>query len=221
MTFKEIQLLEGKRPDLLGFDEEAWTALSADERTMADTWPNRRLEPVDVAIIQKARFGAEVKNSTWHYAKRRAAGRGPLSITVKKEEVAEIHDWSDRTRLPVVFFQVLFDELYCMSFRRMEAAIHCGHLYTAGDYEVDRQKSTTGVNLHHKFHLRDFTHRCAKVVFPSESTAEVRVLADGNVVPFIRFQPARATEVVSAVVDREIGPVEPTTHPAGPPTPAP
>ncbi|HZY87428.1 MAG TPA: hypothetical protein VFE78_21505, partial [Gemmataceae bacterium] len=138
MTFKEIHLLEGKRPDLIAFDTRAWGSLSGAERLLASSWPERRLEMVDEEIIRKARCGVEVKNSTWHYAKRREAGGGPLSITVKTEEVAEIQNWSRRTGLPVIFLQVLFDELYCMSFGRMEAAIKRGHLYESGDYELDK-----------------------------------------------------------------------------------
>ena len=197
MAFKEIHLLEGKRPDLLGFDKHVWGELSASEKTAAEEWPTRRLEVADDAIVGKARCGAEVKNSTWHYGKRRAAGGGPLSITVKDEEVGEIHGWSERTNLPVVFVQVLFDEIYCMSFRRMEAAISRGHLYRPNDYELDEQ---TGEKVYHKFHLSDDRHLCGRVVFPSESTAEVRILDGGNVVPFINYQPARTTDIAVNVV---------------------
>lgn len=218
MTFKEIQLLEGKRPDLLGFKVAAWDALTPAEKALAQQWPERPLEQADKSIIRKALFGAEVKNSTWHYAKRRAAGGGSLSITVKKEEVGDIQRWSRNTRLPVIFLQVLFDEMYCMSFRRMEAAIKRERLYEDGDYELDEQ---TGEKIYHKFHLVGDRHLCGKVVFPSESTAEVRTLEDGNIVPFIRYEPALATDPVQDVVFREIRHVEPSTPPAGPQTPAP
>lgn len=212
MAFKEIHLLEGKRPDLLGFDAHVWEGLSASEKSAAGEWPTRRLEVADDAIVGKARCGAEVKNSTWHYGKRRAAGGGPLSITVKNEEVGEIHVWSKRTGLPVVFVQVLFDEIYCMSFRRMEAAMSRGHLYRPDDYELDTQ---TGEKVYHKFHLSDDRHFCGRVVFPSESTAEVRILDGGNVVPFINYQPARTTDIVSEVVFREIDYLGPITPAAG------
>jgi len=211
MTFREIHLLEGKRPDLLAFDRALWEDLPEAERTLASTWPKRRLETADEMIVKKARCGIEVKNSTWHYEKRRAAGGGPLSITVKKEEVAEIESWSVKTGLPVLFIQVLFDELYCMSFNRMEAAIQRGHLYEAGDYLLDSQ---TGEKVYHKFQLTDFRHRCGKVIFPDESIAEVRVLEDGNVVPFINFQPAQATDIVSRIVVDEIAYVEPASPPS-------
>jgi hypothetical protein len=206
MTFREIHLLEGKRPDLLVFDKTIWDGLPEAERALTSTWPKRRLETADEAVVRKARCGLEVKNSTWHYEKRRAAGGGPLSITLKKEEVADIESWSLKTGLPVIFVQVLFDELYCMSFRRMEAALKRGYLYEAGDYLLDSQ---TGEKVYHKFHLTDLRHRCGKVVFPDRSVAEVRVLEDGNVVPFINFQPAQATDVTSAIVLNEIAYVEP------------
>jgi hypothetical protein len=57
--------------------------------------------------------------------------------------------------------------------------------------------------------LADLRHRCGKVVFPDQSTAEVRLLEDGNVVPFINFQPAQATDVAAEIIFSEIGYVEP------------
>lgn len=116
MTFREILLLESKRPDLLAFNRANWDGLGQAERERIAEWPKRRLEAADDLLVRQARCGIEVKNSTWHYETRRKAGGGPLSITVKKEEVADIQNWSSKTGLPVVFMQVLFDEVYCMSF---------------------------------------------------------------------------------------------------------
>ena len=104
-----------------------------------------------------------------------------------------------------------------MSFGRMCAAMDRGHLYQAGDYELDVQ---SGGKVYHKFHLSGDTHLCGSVAFPSESTAEVKVLGGGSVVPFINFQPARAIDVVSAVLQREIDYVEPVTPAGGPQNPA-
>lgn len=212
MTFGEIHLLEGKRPDLLAFEQPVWDDLTAAERNLASTWPKRRLEQADEDIVKKARCGIEVKNSTWHYEKRRSAGRGPLSITVKEQEVSQIQDWSRRAGLPVIFIQVLFDELYCMSFQRMEAAIQRGYVYEPGDYELDKQTGA-GDKVYHKFHIVPPRHLCGKVVFPSESTAEVRVLRDGNVVPYINFKPAQAIDIVPQVILDEIAYAEPPTPP--------
>lgn len=201
MTFKEIHLLEGKRPDLLAFHATTWQAMTLNDRDSTADWPKRRLNPKDEASVRRAVCGIEVKNSTWHYEKRRGAGGGPLSITVKAEEVSEIAAWCSRYSLPVIFIQVLFDELYCMSFSRMRDAIARGFLYRQGDYMLDEQ---TGEKNYHRFLLQDFRHRCGCVAFPDESTAEIRLLEDGNVVPFINFQPALAAEVVSEVVRNEI-----------------
>ncbi len=220
MTFKEIQLLEGKRPDLLAFDQSVWRSLAEAERNLVTTWPQRRLERADEAVIKKARCGVEVKNSTWHYQTRREAGGGPLSTTVKQEEVSEIQNWANKTGLPVLFVQILFDELYCMSFRRMTAAMQRGYLYEQGDYERDKQTGAGG-KIYHKFYITPPRHLCGRVIFPSESTADVRILHDGNVIPYILLKPAKAVDVRSAVVLGEIAYVEPATPPATPPTPSP
>lgn len=218
MTYMEIQLLEGKRPDLLGFDVAIWNQLTEAERNTIATWPKRRLEGTDAELVKMARCGAEVKNSTWHYQQRREAGGGSLSITVKEEERAEINSWSRKTGCPVIFLQVLFDEIYCMSFRRMEAAIGRKQLYRPGDYSLDTPKSGKAT---HSLNLDDLCHRCGKVVFPSKSTAEVRTLDNGYVVPFVDLQPAEAAEVDSRVVLDEIEYVEPVTPAGGPPIPNP
>jgi AccI restriction endonuclease len=218
MTFREIHLLEGKRPDLLAFDQPVWDHLTRPEQLLVSQWPTRRLEGADELIVKKARCGIEVKNSTWHYGTRRSAGGGPLSITVKKEEVADIQNWSLKTQLPVIFVQVLFDELYCMSFRRMVAAIERGYLYVGGDYVLDEQ---SGEKVYHKFHLSDMRHFCGKVVFPSDSKAVVRVLGDGNVVPYIDYQPAQTTDVIPQVISGEIAYMEPAMPSANPPTQTP
>ncbi len=203
MTFREIMLLEGKRPDLVAFDSVVWGKLPAPDREKARTWPERVLDAGDVAVVAQGKFGIEVKNSTWHYEKRRQAGGGPLSITVKTEEVEDIRAWEKKTGLPVLFFQVLFDEVYCMSFKRMRDGIKRGHVYEAGDYELDESTGADG-KVFHRFHLDNLDHRCAKVKFPDESVAHVRVLPDGNVIPHIDFQPAKATDEDAAVVAREL-----------------
>jgi hypothetical protein len=191
-TFREIVMLEGKRPDLVGFDDRVWSEVSDAQRVSVGTWPMRLLEPSDVELLRQAQCGIEVKNSTWHYRTRREAGGGALSITVKDEEIIDLTNWSESTGLPVLFFQVLFDELYCMSFERMKAAIRRGYLYRPGDIASDKVRGAGG-KFWHRFNLEDERHKCASVDFPSDSTAEVRVLDDGKVIPYIAFKPARAT----------------------------
>jgi hypothetical protein len=122
MTFREIVLLERKRPDLLAFDKAVWDRLPKEAHARCRSWPDRVLDANDLSIVKTGRCGIEVKNSTWHYAARRKAGGGPLSITVKEEEIADITGWENQSGLPVLFFQVLFDEVYCMSARDRVAA---------------------------------------------------------------------------------------------------
>lgn len=203
MTFREIVLLEGKRPDLIAFRAEKWNRLSPEQVARTESWPDRLLDPADEKIVAEAEFGVEVKNSTWHYETRRAAGGGPLSITVKVEEIEDITSWEQKTNLPVLFMQVLFDEIYCMSFARMLGAIRRGHVYAEGDYLLDESTGADG-KTYHRFFIPDVTHRCALVEFPSASLAKVRVLHDGSVIPHIDFQPAIAHSVVPDVIREEL-----------------
>lgn len=203
MTFREILLLEGKRPDVLAFNKSTWAAFTEEEKNRCQTWPKRRLEKEDRNLVRLALCGIEVKNSTWHYEARRKAGRWGLSITVKDEELSDLTSWSKQVGRPVIFLQVLFDEVYCMSYRRMLGAIKRGHVYVAKDYTKDAQTGAGG-KLYHRFHLNDRKHHCADVEFPSKSKAVVRVLEDGSVVPYIVFEPARVCKVHPKVILDEI-----------------
>lgn len=203
MTFREIQLFEGKRPDIIVFRTEDWDALEPTAREMVQSWPRRRLLPKDESLLRKGLCGIEVKNSTWHYSKRREAGGGPLAITVKEEEVEVLREWSRTYGVPILFSQVLFDEIYCMSFQRMVEAIGRGQVYRSGDYLEDKQ---TGADekVYHRFFLENFDHLCAKVIFPGDSAAHIRVLGDGSVVPYLEYKPANAEDVRPEVIYREI-----------------
>lgn len=210
-TFGEIELLEGKRPDLIAFDSSAWQGLGPEAHKHISGWPERLLNEVDLQVIDQARFGIEVKNSTWHFAKRRErhvsldddehAGR--LAITVKDEELRKIVGWMAKTRKPVLFFQVLFDEIYCMSFSRMVDALHVGSVYAGGDYLLDG-KTGAGGKLYHRFFLSDTRHRCALVRFPDRSVAHVEVLTNGSVIPYVELQPAEAYNERPDVIETEI-----------------
>lgn len=195
-TYAAISLLEGKRPDLLGFDSASFGRLDPADRERIRTWPTRLLDAEDHRLIGKAICALEVKNSLWHYGRRRQRGEEidegdrPLSITLKEEEIGPIQRWRERMDVPVLFAQVLFDEMYCMSFERMREAIRRGYLYQKGDLQVGQDRKTKKPT--YQFQLADFAHRLAEVVFPSESRAVVQVLADGYVVPHIRFAPAAA-----------------------------
>jgi len=54
-TYREIELLEGKRPDLLAFDVNAWNRLTNDERT-ACLSVRTSLVADDLNILRAARF---------------------------------------------------------------------------------------------------------------------------------------------------------------------
>lgn len=209
-TFREIELVEGKRPDLLLYDRATWDAFSSEEKHQALTWPERLMDAGDLVLLRRARCGVEVKNSTWHYAKRREHRAtlddeegGPLSITVKDEELKKIVGWMQSTGRPVLFFQVLFDEIYCMSFSRMVDGIRNGQVYGAGDYLKDTQTGAGG-KVYHRFFLRDTRHRCALVRFPDQSEARVEVLVSGSVIPYVQLLPAQAQDAQQDVIAAEL-----------------
>jgi hypothetical protein len=219
-TYGEIELLEGKRPDLLAFDRNIWDQLSVGEQRRVESWPERLLDAEDLAIVSQARFGIEVKNSTWHFATRRErhadlseeneapAGdedtppAGRLSITVKQEELVKIVGWMQGSGKPVLFFQVLFDEIYCMSFSRMVDAIRISQLYEAGDYVARIERRSA--KLVHFFFLANTLHRCAKVRFPDESVARVVILASGSVIPYVEFLPVATSDPQPTVIEGEV-----------------
>ncbi len=172
MTYRQIQLLEGKRPDLIAFDADVWSSLSAEAISRVEQWPDRLLQPPDRDILRQARFGAEVKISKWHYGRRRAAGLGPLSVTIKDEERADISNWERRTQLPVLFFQALLDEVYCMSFARMESSIKQGYLYEPGDVISGTEQGAGGKSWH-RIHVDGPPHLLGSAEFPEHSAGEV------------------------------------------------
>jgi hypothetical protein len=210
-TYGEIELIEGKRPDLVAFDTTDWEHLGPETQARTVNWPDRLLDDVDRDIIRHARFGIEVKNSTWHFARRRERhvlldedeDSGRLAITVKDEELKKIVGWMGNTGKPLLFFQVLFDEVYCMSFNRMVDALHAGRVYAAGDYLRDG-KTGAGGKLYHRFFLSDARHRCATVRFPDQSVAHVEVLASGSVIPYVELLPAQAHNESPGVIESEV-----------------
>lgn len=205
-AFREIMLVEGKRPDLLAFRRKVWAGFTPDELVLAGQWPRRLLGPADEVLIRKAAAAFEVKTSLWHAAKRRLVNAKPLSVTVKVEEVEGFAAWSRATGLPIVFAQVLFDEVYCLSFGRMLRVINepdkaRRFLYQPGDHEVVPQRKS-GKDVHH-FALYA-AHKCAAVAMPNASKAVVEVLPDGSVVPYMELEPARATYTDPSAATREI-----------------
>jgi hypothetical protein len=208
ITFDAINRLEGKRPDLIGFRQEVYAAFTSGHKALIDEWPTRPMGDSDAAVIKQACVGIEVKNSAWHYGNRRDAGGYALSVTVKEEEVQILESWSKRYNTPVVFVQVLFDEAYAMSFKRMRKIIQKTKNkkkppFLDNDYHRDKQSGEK--DYHHIYTgLLDQTYRCADVVFPSESGAIVRALNDGSVIPYIKFAPSKAVNARSEAIWREI-----------------
>lgn len=208
-NFDTISRLEGKRPDLIGFRTDDWESLDADQRLRIERWQTQPLEADDAELIRRAAVGIEVKNSTWHYARRRAAGGGALSITVKQEELEILSRWSQELGVSIIFIQTFFDEAYVMSFKRMREVIAGGERQSHedycidDDYKLDRQ---SGAKEYHHIYtgLVDQKYRCADVTYPDQSEGVVQTLADGNVIPYIKFAPSEATNVRSEVVLREI-----------------
>jgi hypothetical protein len=208
ITFDAISRLEGKRPDIIGFRQEVYSALTSNQKALIDEWPSRPLNVSDSDVIKQACVGIEVKNSAWHYGNRRKAGGYALSVTVKEEEVQILKSWSERYDTPVVFVQVLFDEAYAMSFTRMQEFIQMSKgkrkpPFLDGDYHRDTQSGEK--DYHHLYTgLRDHTYLCADVVFPDKSVAAVRALKDGSVIPYIKLAPSKAVNVRSDTMWREI-----------------
>ena len=210
-TYGEIERLEGKRPDLIAFDSEVWNGLDGAARHRAATWPERLLNDDDRETVRRARFGIEVKSSTWHFARRRERhvvlegdeNAGRLAIAVKDEEPDKIVGWMANSGKPALFFQVLFDEIYCMSFSRMVDALRDGHVYKEGDYLRDGETGAGG-KLYHRFFLSDTRHRCALVNFPDDSVAHVTVLTSGSVIPYVELRPAQAHHEQPGVVEAEV-----------------
>ena len=58
-TYGEIELLEGKRPDFVVFDSEAWERLPVNARALTETWPTRLLDEDDLDVVKRARLGSK------------------------------------------------------------------------------------------------------------------------------------------------------------------
>ena len=208
MTFDTISRLERKRPDLLAFEAPQFAAFADPELQRIGEWPNRPLVEADHHLIEKAKTGVEVKNSTWMYGVRRKAGGDALSITIKEEERNIFKSWSEQWNLPIIFVQVFFDEVYVMSFKRMQERIDSAKNRMDAphaDDEYYRDKQSAEKDYHHLYTgLKDQSFRCGDVTFPGESKGQVRWLEDGSVIPYIKFAPIESSNIRSDVIWREI-----------------
>lgn len=186
-TFRAITLLEGKRPDLIAFDTAAFKAFSSAQTERVARWPHALLAAEDKIILASSLCGIEVKSSLWHYQTRLKVGGGPLSVTLKEEEIEDFRGWIKRTKKPIIFVQVFFDLLYALSFERMLDAIAGGHLVKAGDVTKGTDR-TTGKSTY-QFALPE-GHRVGTVEFPNHTDGVVEILENGAVVPYLKFAPA-------------------------------
>ncbi len=208
-AMREIALIEGKRPDIIAFEMASWERLTPEEQSQVGEWQQRSLRDADLPVLRRALCAIEVKNSRWHFASRRRVSAAPLSITLKDEELIPLKRWRRRARLPIVLFQVFFDEVYCMSFTRMRIARKLERIYFDGDFrrEKDRKtgKNTSFFNVDNRteFVHRGARHLCGSVRFPDNSEAKVPILPSGEVEPHLILRPASAFDFDLDVVLRE------------------
>jgi len=113
LRYREFTAIEGKRPDLLVFPEE----VEANYRDQIASWQTHPIMDGDIEVFNQCVCGIEVKSSLWHCGQRRKHGEGPLSITVKTEEWADIEFWVNKFRKPLLFVQAFVDEMYVASYR--------------------------------------------------------------------------------------------------------
>lgn len=202
-TFRLIQLVEGKRPDLVAFEPSVWTSFTETEQRCASEWPMRFLTTGDADMLGRCSFGIEVKNSLWHYETRRRAGKGPLAVTMKEEERRAFENWTRQTGRPIVFVQVFFDEIYCMSFARMTQALQRGFMYEQGDVVTEKEQKSGKKT--HKFLLQDSRHCCGRVEPPNErSGGRIKISPEGQVALYMVLEPAIARDVDEPVIAGEV-----------------
>jgi hypothetical protein len=113
--YREIEILEGKRPDFLLFPHDAAPDVAG--------WDRRLLTREERTTVRRhALAGIEVKSSEMHCGAFGGAQRGTaeraraLHFTVKAEEIAGIRQWQSRFGLPIVLVQALFDQMHCLAF---------------------------------------------------------------------------------------------------------
>jgi len=93
----------GKRPNFLLFDLDF---ARAKERELSQIMRKPDEEIGD--LVKEAVLGLEVEQSMW-FVKR---AKGPLSFTVKEEDVVRLRSWQERFGVPIVIFQVFLDEVH-------------------------------------------------------------------------------------------------------------
>lgn len=117
---REIEVLDGKRPDLLLFKKGALEK----HRDYIAEWPRRPLYPRDDAARSDILAGIEIKSSAisvkaYNQRSKKTDNR-ELSITIKLEEIEPFGRWSEKYGVPIILIQVFADSIY---FCNMDAAI--------------------------------------------------------------------------------------------------
>ena len=125
LQYREITILEGKRPDLLLFPD----VLTPDELVQLSEWPQRILLAKDRPLLPKCVCGIEMKSSLKHYETWRHSSTRALSITLKEEEILDIDFWAEKFSVPVVFTQSFVDEVYIASYAIMKRRIGMGNCF--------------------------------------------------------------------------------------------
>lgn len=115
-------LVEGKRPDLLVFDQATLMLHSE----ILD-WSERPLTNADRGVLRDhALAGAEIKSSLQHYAARqihrKAKGGSDISVTVKEEEFTDLNRWEAENDTAIVVIQVFVDAIFIVSFRKFQVS---------------------------------------------------------------------------------------------------
>jgi AccI restriction endonuclease len=115
-------LVEGKRPDLLVFEERV---LLLHPEILE--WSERPLTDADRIVLQEhALCGAEIKSSLQHYGKRQQHRRknsgSDISVTIKEEEFADLDRWEVENRIPITIMQVFVDAIFIVSYKRFRSS---------------------------------------------------------------------------------------------------
>lgn len=121
LSYREIAVLDGKRPDLLLV---APGSLQVAPEIMG--WRDRPLWRRDRGALRHVICAIEVKSSLHHYGRRRAAGKSGLSATIKDEELKPLQKWQEKFGLPVVVLQSFVDEMHVVALDVFVAAVANG-----------------------------------------------------------------------------------------------
>lgn len=182
LLYRELTAMEGKRPDLLVFHQE----VEAKNRDVIASWRNHTIRDGEREVFYRCVCGIEVKSSLWHYGQRRERGGGPLSITVKSEEWADIEFWVKKFCKPLFFVQAFVDEMYLASYRGLLDRKANGRGYREANERKADNKPISTFSLSQSEPqiaeiLTDFTHftmdKKGQITRPEKWTsAELRLL---------------------------------------------